>query len=161
MNQSLCYVFVVAVLVGCQSATTSEADGKLAEAQEIYTETMTLHDEVMPRMDEVMQLRQKLQLRVDALREEDEIEYADSLQKMEQAVQNLQEADRAMMQWMRTIKKVPGTEEPLPTSPDEEMIVDTVDLIQQQRQQLADMKQVKEQMENSIEEAQRMIGLPE
>ena len=157
----LCYcVLMVVVLAGCQSATTSEADGKLAEAQEIYAETMALHDEVMPRMEMLMHLRQKLQLRVDALQEEDEIAYADSLRNMQEAVQSLQAADRAMMQWMRNVKKVPGTEEPLAASPGEEVIVDTVDLIQQQRQQLADMQQIQEQMEKSIEEAQHMIGLP-
>ncbi len=161
MRQLVYCLFMVAVLVGCQSATPSETNGKLAEAQEIYAETMTLHDAVMPRMDELMQLRQKLQLRVDALREADSVAYADSLQKIAIAVQNLQAADRAMMQWMRNVEKVPGTEQSLSASPDEEVIVDTVNLIQRQQQQLADMRQVKERMENSIEEAQGMIGLPE
>lgn len=152
MKQLFCAVWLAIALPGCQTSTNETP----SEAQQIYEQTMELHDDVMPRMDEIMQLRQKLQLRVEAMREEDSIKYADSLQKMQQVVQSLQEADRAMMEWMRSVKKPSGMDG---TASAEE--VDTTSLLRTLRQQKAAMVQVKAQMENSIQEAQRMIGLPE
>ena len=161
--------FAVLVLLAvlwnsCSSPTATEADtGTLAQAREIYAETMALHDEVMPRMDELMQLRQKLELRVNSIREGDTAAHADSMQQMQTAIEQLQQADRHMMQWMRNIKQVPGAEG-TETASDSETgttITDTTNVIQIQRQQKAEMEQVKEQMENSITEARRLIGLPE
>ena len=151
------------LLAGCQPTTTQEADGEPTQAQQLYAEAMAVHDEVMPRMEEIMQLRQKLQLRVESLRQEDLTLFADSLQKIETAVQHLQEADRAMMQWMHNVKQVPGMDDAQTEYQDEieTQPVDTADVLQTQQAQKAAIMAVKEQMEASIKEAQRMIGLPE
>ena len=163
MKQLLSCAGIVVALAGCQSATTAETDGNLARAQEIYAEAIEVHDEVMPRMDEIMQLRQKLRLRVESLREEDSVGYADSLRQMENAVQHLQEADQAMMQWMRNVRQVPGLEDLQSDYQDEleTQPADTANVVEVQLEQKEAIVTVKEQMEASIDEAQRLIGLPE
>jgi hypothetical protein len=150
------------VLGSCQSSTTAETDPTLVRAQTIYAEAIEVHDEVMPRMDEIVQMRQKLKLRVDSMLQQDTIALADSLQRMRAAIQNLNEADRAMMQWMRGVQKVPGSDE---TSDYQDelnttQLTDTVGLVQRQQAQKDAIVQVKQQMEQSISEAERMIGLP-
>ncbi len=152
----------VLFLSSCQSTTTTETDPTLERAQEIYAEAIAVHDEVMPRMDELMQLRQKLQLRVASMMEQDTIEYADSLQGMRTAMQDLRDADESMMQWMRSVQKVPGANETLEyqdklnaTEPS-----DTAGLIQQQLAQKKAIQEVKQQVEQSITQAEAMIGLP-
>ena len=150
------------LLGSCQSSTTTEADPTLERAQTIYAEAIAVHDEVMPRMDELMQLRQKLELRVTSMQEQPEEDYADSLQQMQTAIQNLRDADEAMMQWMRSVQKVPGADE---TSEYQDelnatVLTDTVGLVQRQLAQKEAIQEVKQQMEQSITEAERLIGLP-
>ena len=149
------------LLGSCQSSTT-ETDPTLEQAQTIYAEAIAVHDEVMPRMDEIMQLRQKLQLRVESMQEQTDEDYADSLQQMQTAIENLQQADQAMMQWMRSVQKVPGADE---TSDYQDELnttelTDTVGLIQRQLAQKEAIEEVQQQMEQSIAEAERLIGLP-
>ncbi len=149
------------ILGSCQS-TTTEADPTLERAQTIYAEAIAVHDEVMPRMDELMQLRQKLELRVTSMQEQPEEDYADSLQQMQTAIQNLRDADEAMMQWMRSVQKVPGADETLEYQDElnATVLTDTVGLIQRQLAQKEAIQEVKQQMEQSIAEAERLIGLP-
>ncbi len=150
------------LLGSCQSSTTTEADPTLERAQTIYAEAIAVHDEVMPRMDELMQLRQKLELRVTSMQEQPEEDYADSLQQMQTAIQNLRDADEAMMQWMRSVQKVPGADE---TSEYQDelnatVLTDTVGLIERQEAQREDIEEVKRRIEQSIAEAETLIGLP-
>ena len=149
-------------LSSCQSTTTSETDPTLDRAQTIYAEAIAVHDEVMPRMDEIMQLRQKLELRVESMQQQNEPAYADSLQQMQTAIQNLRDADEAMMQWMRSVQKVPGADETseYQNELNATELRDTVDLIQRQLAQKEAIEEVKQQMEHSITEAEQLIGLP-
>lgn len=154
-------------LSSCQSSTTSETDPTLERAQTIYAEAIAVHDEVMPRMDEIMQLRQKLELRVESMMEQDTTEYADSLQHMRTAIQDLRDADEAMMQWMRSVQKVPGLDESNANATSDyqdelnaTVLTDTVGLVQRQLAQKEAIEEVKQQMEQSIAEAETLIGLP-
>ena len=145
--------FVTTLLGGCQSSTTSsETEAVVARAQQIYSETMTLHDEVMPRMGELVQLRQELGATADSLREADSVAYADTVAQMQAAAQDLAQADENMMQWMRSVEKVPGADS-LAAVP-----ADTARLIQVQQEQKAAMEQVQQQMDKSIAEARRLLG---
>ncbi|MGB3848454.1 MAG: hypothetical protein WA958_00690 [Tunicatimonas sp.] len=157
------FLSIALIFSSCQTTTTTEADPTLERAQEIYAEAIAVHDEVMPRMDEIMQLRQKLQLRVTSMQEQPEEDYADSLQQMQTAIENLQQADQAMMQWMRSVQKVPGLDEVSSDYQDElnaTELTDTVGLIQRQLAQKEAIEEVKQQMEQSIAEAEVLIGLP-
>jgi len=64
----------------------------------LYDEVMKVHDEAMPKMDNMMKLKGKLQEQLDLLREQESDE---STEVLEEAIKNLEEADEAMMQWMR------------------------------------------------------------
>lgn len=173
MNHPTLIIFSAALFLGsCQSTNTSETDPTLERAQGIYAEAIAVHDEVMPRMDQIMQLRQKLELRVDSMMEQDTSEYADSLQHMRTAIQDLRDADESMMQWMRSVQKVPGSSKPgsskLGTDETSEyqdelnttQLTDTVGLIQRQLAQKEAIVAVKQQIEQSITQAEVMIGLP-
>ena len=144
--------FIIVLLGGCQSSTTSSEEAAVGRAQEIYSETMTLHDEVMPRMGELVQLRQELGATADSLREEDSVAYADTVDQMQAVAQDLAQADQNMMQWMRSVEKVPSADS-LAAVP-----ADTARLIQVQQEQKAAMEQVQQQMDNSITQARRLLG---
>lgn len=150
--------------LACSSATNSEADGTLAQAQEIYAEAIAIHDEVMPRMDELVQLRQQLQARADSLRQADSVAHADTLQRMQTAIQNLEQADEEMMQWMRSVEKIAGVDEPA-SEYQEELVAtqleDTTDIIRIQEEQKEAIVEVKRMMENSIAEAKNLLKLNE
>jgi hypothetical protein len=147
------------ITMSCQPS--SETDEKYARAQEIYQEAIAVHDEVMPRMDEIMRLKSLLKERIDALQQKGEEMNTDSLQHMQEIVQKLEEADEAMMQWMRNVKQVPEVEEEPSADAETAQLSDTTNLIQVQQEQKAAIEQVKTQMESSIKEARTFLVLPE
>ena len=164
INQSLLSLAWLILLAACSSATQSEADDTLAQAREIYAEAIEIHDEVMPRMDELMQLRQQLQARVDSLRQVDSVAYSDTLVRMQAAIESLEQADEGMMQWMRSVEKVAGIDEP--TSEYQEEITatqleDTTDIMRIQQEQKEAIVEVKRQMESSISTARNLLGTSE
>jgi hypothetical protein len=69
--------------------------------EKMKAEVMAIHDEVMPEMDNLMNLQRQLKSEIDRLDSAGETEKADKLKLL---VQQLQEADEAMMQWMRKYK---------------------------------------------------------
>ena len=149
------------LLAACSSATESEADDTLVQAQEIYGEAITIHDEVMPRMDELIQLRQRLQAKADSLRQADSVAYSDTLAQMQAAIERLEQADEGMMQWMRSVEKVAGIDEPTSEYQEEiraTQLEDTTDIIRIQREQKEAIVEVKRQMESSIVAAKNLLG---
>jgi hypothetical protein len=69
-------------------------DSKEREVEILQSEVIGIHDEVMPKMDDIMKLKKSLN---------DSIQKADSTQKViiKNHLVSLEEADRAMMNWMR------------------------------------------------------------
>ena len=163
MNQLIPLFLVIVALAGCQPTATQETDPPATEAERLYAEAMEIHDDVMPRMEEMMQLKQKLQLRINALEEEDLATQEDSLRQIKQAVQRLKEADEAMMQWIRSVQPVMPTERFSDKDKNKKSTqpIDTTGITEIQRKQKAQIVEVKERMEKSISEAQQLIGLPE
>lgn len=147
------------LIMSCQPS--SETDEKYARAQEIYQEAIEVHDEVMPRMDDIMRLKSLLNERIDALQQRVGEMPGDSLQRMQEIVQKLEEADEAMMKWMRDVKQVPDVEEESSASAEAAPQSDTTNLIRIQQEQKTAIEQVKVQMESSITEARTYLQLPE
>ncbi len=143
---STALVALILSLGGCSASSSSEGDERRAQAKEIYDEAIVIHDEVMPRMDEMMQLRQQLQTRADSLYQADSIDYGYIVDDMRAAADRLQKADEGMMQWMRSLEKVP------------EAIADTTELVAVQRRQKDEIEKVKQQMETGIEEANELLN---
>lgn len=153
-----------AALIGCQSTTTSEADDTLVRAEEIYAEAIVIHDEVMPRMDELVQLRQRLKAQIDSLQQLDSVGHAGTIQPMQDAIADLEQADEAMMQWMRSVEQVAGVEEPRSEYADEivaTQLEDTTDIIRIQKEQKEAIVEVKTMMEGSIDEARALLEASE
>ncbi len=161
MKRELLYLLLAALSTtfACQSST--EDGSKQTQAQKVYQEAMVIHDEIMPEMDKMMQLKKMLNTRMDSLQQMDSVAYADTLDLMHSAVQDLEEADQAMMQWMRGVKKVPGMEGQQSAYAQEmetKMPADTTKLVKIQREQKKAIEGVKEQMEESIRQALALLG---
>lgn len=88
MKTIISFVFSLIILVSCQS--------KEKEIQLLNAEVIAIHDEVMPKMDEVMKLKSKLQQQLMS-----ETIEAPEKQKIQSLIIELEEADQAMMNWMR------------------------------------------------------------
>ncbi|MEK6479734.1 hypothetical protein WJR50_19480 [Catalinimonas sp. 4WD22] len=159
--KQITYLIIINLLIMSCQPSSSETDEKYARAQEIYQEAIAVHDEVMPRMDEIMRLKSLLNERIEGLQQKGEEINTDSLQHMQEIVQKLEEADEAMMQWMRNVKQVPEVEKEPSADAETARLSDTTNLIQVQQEQKAAIEHVKTQMESSIKEARTFLVLPE
>lgn len=84
-----------------QQASTAGDQGEQGEVEALKGEVMGVHDEAMPRIGTLMHLKKQLKEKVAQL------DTADAGSKDEAAallltIKDLEEADEAMMQWMRT-----------------------------------------------------------
>lgn len=70
------------------------------EVEKMRNEVMAIHDEVMPEMGALMNLKKQLKAKINQMDSTEE--KTDSLQPL---VIQLEEADEAMMQWMRSYKE--------------------------------------------------------
>jgi hypothetical protein len=118
---------------------TLSCESKEKEVEKLKTETIAIHDEVMPKMDDIMKLKKSLK---DAMLE------ADSVQKEEirNRVGALEEADQAMMNWMRNY------------DPRMEDMTDA-EKIEYLKNQKASISEVSEKMKKSIAEAKTYLNL--
>ncbi|MEX2592015.1 MAG: hypothetical protein WD426_04520 [Anditalea sp.] len=89
---SLIGIFILSVFSSCKNNNQVET---------LKSEVMTIHDEVMPEMGTLMNLQKELKERISR-RDNVDQSMADSLNRL---VKQLEEADEAMMQWMRTYKE--------------------------------------------------------
>lgn len=150
-------------LLSCQTASEKEAkDPEMEKAQTIYTEAIAIHDEVMPRMDDIMRLKRKLNAQKDSLSQLGADTYAARIDSIELLVANLEKADKAMMQWMRSIKQLPAElsdeEYDLQTQSDtSQNRVPVQQLIEEQEAQKEAIVEVKAMMEESIAEAKAYL----
>ena len=81
------------LVVGCTSKTETLKD-----------EVMAIHDEVMPRMQDIMNLKKQARQQIDSL-SSDTLSQDARIEELEQLIQELEEADEAMMGWMRAYKR--------------------------------------------------------
>lgn len=81
------------------------------KVEKLKTEVMTIHDEVMPKMGRLMNLKKQLKDKIARL---DSI--GDNTEELVQLIHNLEGADEAMMEWMRSYK------EPTPEMSEEEAL---------------------------------------
>lgn len=71
------------------------------EVEKLKTEVMAIHDEVMPEMGNLMNLKSQLKEKSSEL---DSLDDSGDLEQLNLLIQNLEEADEAMMDWMRNYK---------------------------------------------------------
>jgi hypothetical protein len=84
------YVLVATLFFSC------ETDKKSVE--ELQADVIEVHDEVMPKMDDIMKLKAQLKLiKADTA----EVLPSDELILVNNLIDNLEKADKSMMNWMR------------------------------------------------------------
>ena len=99
--KKLIFIALVATQVGVSCSSDKEKE----ETDALYEEVMVVHDEVMPRMQEIMQLKQKLRAEIVELEDKQDSVSDQNIQQYEMIISELDQADKAMMQWMRAINK--------------------------------------------------------
>ena len=97
MKKWLLYLAVPLTLSACQSGPTEEE-----QQQALETEVMALHDEAMGDMGKIYRLRRDL----TSLRDTLAVQPPDTnaLELLSQRIEQLNQADEAMMNWMRRYK---------------------------------------------------------
>ena len=91
----ICLALVIQT--GCSS-------GEQKKEQLIYNEVMTIHDEVMPKSETMFELKQKLLSQMGEIDTTNDIGRL-SLIGLQNQVYLLDEADEAMMNWMRNFQR--------------------------------------------------------
>ncbi|MFP4090031.1 MAG: hypothetical protein ACLFUB_08635 [Cyclobacteriaceae bacterium] len=127
------------------SASATEESLSPEEAQEdsLFKEMMSIHDEVMPKMDNIMRLKRSLRQKIDSL-QQTQTQTNIPTDSLQQLVQDLEEADDAMMNWMR--------------SNDFEFEgMSHEEIMEELRTERENIIVVREKMLNSIEQAQQAL----
>jgi hypothetical protein len=98
MKKWFLYLALPLAMAGCQGGPSSETQQK----QELETEVMDLHDEAMADMGKIYRLRRNL----SALRDTLQARPTDTttIHLLIRRIAELNEADEAMMDWMRNYK---------------------------------------------------------
>ncbi len=73
--------------------------------QQLQREVLSIHDEIMPRMDDIMTLQRQIKDEIARLNTKKQAAFGQHMSQAEKQLQmivtDLQQADEAMMQWMR------------------------------------------------------------
>ena len=95
----------VFILSSCNqnASEKKEATGALGPVEEKRSEVMAIHDEIMPRMGTLMNLKKQLKEKAAAMDSTQSVD-KEQLVSIQASIEQLEVADEAMMQWMRTYK---------------------------------------------------------
>ena len=98
-------VLMLLTLSACSQNTDEkkEATGTLDAVEKKRSEVMAVHDEIMPGMGTLMNLKKQLKEKAAAMDSAQSIDQ-EQLVSIQVSIEQLEEADEAMMQWMRTYK---------------------------------------------------------
>ena len=119
------------------------------DSREIYKEAIKIHDEVMPLMGEIMRLQNELKI------EKDKTDNSEHIQKINESIQKLEEANHSMMVWMRTLTPVPENKED--NIQVESELPSASDMLEVQKSSLESVKVVKDLILSSIEEGSSLL----
>ncbi len=137
------YLLLFAMFVGCESKAVEKSDGKefnRPESEKLQKEVERIHDEIMPEMSTIERLRDSIEttlaLKNDQLSEE-------VIQQLIRAKDGLVSADKAMWDWMYNYKPANYKVES--------------DLVAYLVEQRISIKEVQNQMMNSMQYAQSTL----
>ena len=136
-------VFSFLICTVLLSNLSCKQENKTTEEQTQMKEVMAIHDEVMPKMSTIGKLVGELKPKVDS---------TEMGQKYEVAMKDLQDANTAMMDWMKDFGDRFNYEE----------IIDGKELSEEKKQWLDEeeekVKVVKEKINGSIERAEALLA---
>ncbi|MDF9795592.1 hypothetical protein OKW21_000855 [Catalinimonas alkaloidigena] len=98
--------FMLVVVFACEPSAKNDQESTKLSPEEtaqdsLFNEMMAIHDEVMPEMDHIFRLQKKLKTLIDSLQNEEATDPG-MLDSLTNYNDDLQDADEAMMHWMRS-----------------------------------------------------------
>lgn len=135
-------MFSICCLFNCSGKTAAESEETVEK--KLWDDMMVIHDEVMPAMGDIFKYSKTLQTYLDST------EVIDSTLRIqiEGTIEELNEADDGMMDWMAELKQPTELRK---TKSDQEVIIYL-------KSETEKIKVVKQQMEASIEAAKKMVA---
>ncbi len=118
------------------------------ESENVFDEAIEIHDEVMPLMGNIMKLQSSLKEKKENISNEE------TLLRINESLQSLEDAHSSMMDWMRNITQIPDQSDVDPEAPD---FISSEEMLKIQEQSLKDVKNVKNAILTSIEQAESLI----
>jgi phage tail tape-measure protein len=139
-------LLLLVTLSACnQNTSGKKEDTKTPDAVEKKrSEVMAIHDAIMPEMGTIMNLKKQLKEKASAMDSTGSTD-KEQLDSIYFSVEQLEEADEAMMQWMRTYKDPAD-------SVNENQAIDYLELKKQE------IVEVKEIMQESQENARALLN---
>jgi hypothetical protein len=134
---------IIALLIGGVLLVNCKEDKKTEGTSVTMEEVMAIHDEVMPKMGSIGKLVATLKPMVDTTQ---------AGQAYGKAMKDLQESHEAMMDWMQGFGRRFDSDEIMNGKPL------TAEKKQWLREEAEKMKEVKEQINTSISQAEELLG---
>ena len=152
LNKYHVYILIISftLLNGCKQ-------DRYNESRIVYQEALDIHDDVMPRMGEMMNLQMELKS-ILSENKDDQI----LIEEVNLAIVDLEQAHEGMMEWMRNLTKVPSDDanSSHPHEIHEDKEADPPppsEMLRIQQAQKNEILNVREQILNSIEAANRIL----
>src|SRR5687768_5273122 len=139
------FLSVLALASACKKSESTHANGHSEHQeseggnQKLYEEVMAVHDEVMPKMNDIYKLKEGLKKQIADTPDM----AAAKKQEMESVIIQLDSASESMMVWMRNFNPIPDS-------------LGVEKARQYLEEQKAAVEEVKEDMLDAIEEAERI-----
>lgn len=118
------------------------------ESEKVFDEAIEIHDEVMPLMGNIMKLQSILKEKKENISDEE------TLLRINESLQSLEDAHSSMMDWMRNLTQIPDQSEVDPETSD---FIPAKEMLKIQEQSLNDVKNVKTAILTSIDQAESLI----
>lgn len=108
IKNTLSFLLIMLLISACGQTTTEQQQEEVVTddipeevkiEKALYDDVMDVHDEMMPKMENMMSIKGQLKEKVDLLKEE--ASQGQAVIEIEMAIQSLETADEAMMNWMR------------------------------------------------------------
>lgn len=107
LKNILPFLLIIMLISACENKTTEQQEEVVTDEipeevkieKALYDDVMDVHDEMMPKMENMMSIKGQLKEKVDLLKEE--AAQSQLVLEIEAAIQSLETADEAMMNWMR------------------------------------------------------------
>ncbi len=120
-------------------------DEKKKEAKDVlYDQVMEVHDEIMPKMGDIMKYKKQLKIKMEGLAADPEMN-AEKIEKVKQAITELDNSHEDMMAWMREF------------NPDFEGMV-TEEVMQYLNEQKVKIEQVGKETYAALNSAEELIN---
>ena len=105
MKKGIIIIVVILTAFGCRKSTStggieSEYPDPTAQETQLYEEVIAVHDKVMPRLGDIASLKSRIEEQIGIL-ESNPGHDPERLAKLRNQMKALDEADEAMMAWMR------------------------------------------------------------